>query len=72
MVLGDFNEILYSNEKLGGAMREAKQMMDFRDCLNRCGLVNLGFIGQKFTWCNGWYGGERTKLRLDRVVANED
>ena len=72
VVLGDFNEILYSNEKLGGAMREAKQMEDFRDCLNRCGLVDLGFIRQKYTWCNGHYGGERTKLRLDRVVANED
>ena len=71
MVLGDFNEILYSNEKLGGAVREAKQMADFRDCLNRCGLVDLGFIGQKYTWCNGRFGGERTKLRLDRAVANE-
>ena len=72
VVLGDFNEILYSNEKLGGAMREAKKIVDFRDCLNRCGLVDLGFIRQKYTWCNGRYGGERTKLRLDRAVANKD
>jgi len=46
-------------------------MAEFRDCLNRCGLVDLGFIGQKYTWCNRRFGGERTKLRLDRAVANE-
>ena len=56
---------------MGGAVREAKQMAEFRDCLNRCGLVDLGFIGQKYTWCNRRFGGERTKLRLDRAVANE-
>ena len=39
--------------------------------MNRCSLVDLGFIGQKYTWCNKHFGGERTKLRLDRVVANE-
>lgn len=49
VAFGDFNEILYSNEKLGEADREAKQMEAFRDSLNRCGLVDLGFVGQKFT-----------------------
>lgn len=63
---------MYSNEKLGRAEREAKQMEDFRDCLNRCGLVDLGFFGKKFTWCNRRFGDSRTKLRLDRMVANED
>ncbi|KAL0012531.1 hypothetical protein SO802_007639 [Lithocarpus litseifolius] len=72
VVMGDFNEILFSDEKLGGAEREAKQMVAFRERLNRCRLVDLGFIGQKYTWCNGRFGGERTKLRLDRVVANDD
>ena len=72
VVMGDFNEILYSDEKLGGAEREAKQMVAFSECLNKCGLVDLGFIRQKYTWCNGRFWGERTKLRLDRVVANKD
>ena len=72
VVLGDFNEILFSNEKLGGVVCEVKQIVAFRECLNRCGLVDLGFIGQKYTWCNERFGGERTKLRLDRAVANEE
>ena len=62
VVIGDFNGKIFSNEKLGGAEREAKQMMAFRKCLNRCGLVDLGFIGQTYTWCNGRFGGNRTNL----------
>ena len=56
IVFGDFNEITESDEKIGWLDRDAKQMAEFRDCLNRCELFDLGFIGQKFTWCN-WPGG---------------
>ena len=72
IVFGDFNEIVYSHEKSEGLARDGKQMANFRDCLDRCGSFDLGFVGQRFTWCNGWYGDQRTKLRLDRMVANED
>ena len=47
-------------------------MEAFKGCLDKCGLVDLGFIGKKFTWCNGRDGVSRTKLRLDRMVANEE
>ena len=36
-----------------------------------CGLNDLGFVGSRFTWCNGRFGDQRTLVRLDRVVANE-
>ena len=67
IVFGDFNEIMWSNEKSGWLDRNANQMADFRDCLNRCELVDLGFIGQKFTWCNGRGGEQRTKDRKSVV-----
>ena len=41
MVFDDFNEILFSVKKLGGAEREAKYMEAFRGCLNSCGLLIL-------------------------------
>ena len=41
VVFDDFNEILFSVEKLGGAEREAKYMEAFRECLNSCGLLIL-------------------------------
>ena len=71
VVFGDFNETIHSDEKLGGVDRDARQMEAFRECLSRCELIDLGFIGQKFTWCNGRFGEQRTLLRLDQMVANE-
>ena len=70
-MFGDFNEISQSDEKLGGPERDAGQMKEFRECLSSCGLFDLGFVGQRFTWCNGREGEKRTKLRLDRMVASE-
>ena len=45
IVFGDFNEIVYSHEKSGGLARDGKQMANFRDSLDRCGLFDLGFVG---------------------------
>ena len=45
-------------------------MEGFRECLSRCGLFDLSFVGQSFTWCNGHLGEQRMLLRLDRMVAN--
>lgn len=56
VVFGDFNEIVHSDEKLGWLDRDAEQMRSFRECLGRCGLHNLGFVGQRFTWCKGDLG----------------
>ena len=70
VVFGDFNEITHSDEKLGGPKRDARQVREFRECLSRFGLNDLGFVGQRYTWCNGRYEEHRTKLRLDRIVAS--
>lgn len=72
VVFGDFNEITQSDEKLGWLDREAEQMQKFRDCLSFCGLTDLGFVRQRFTWCNGRLREQRTLVRLDRIVANEE
>ena len=60
------------DEKLGWMERDAGQMRDFKECLNNCSLTNLGFVGQRYTWCNGRLREQRTLIRLDRVVANEE
>lgn len=49
VVFGDFNEIIHQEEKLGWLERDADQMRIFRECLNLCGLIDLGFMGQRFT-----------------------
>ena len=72
IVFGDFNEILNSDEKLGWLDRDARQMEGFRECLCNCGLIDMGFVGQQFTWCNGRIGEQQTLVRLDRMVANKE
>ena len=71
VIFGDFNEILHLDEKLGGKERDSNQMDAFRETLNACGLYDLGFVGQRYTWCNGRFGDQCTLIRLDRIVAND-
>lgn len=73
LCVGDFNEILASNEKVGGAARPQHYLDGFRDALIQCGLRDIGFEGDMFTWRN--HSKElRTYIceRLDRAVANDE
>jgi hypothetical protein len=65
LVLGDFNEILFHHEKEGGRMRAPRQMQAFHDILEECDLVDIGYIGDMFTWQRG-----KIRERLDRGVAH--
>ncbi|KAL6582742.1 hypothetical protein OROMI_004820 [Orobanche minor] len=50
MVGGDFNIILQSEEKKGGACPIQSDMEEFNDCLLNCNLTDGGFAGTPFTW----------------------
>ncbi|KAJ1255254.1 hypothetical protein BS78_K272300 [Paspalum vaginatum] len=70
---GDFNEILVNEEKVGGAPRSQGAMEKFRDALEVCGLYDLGWCGDMFTWRNHSHTVENyIKETLDRAVANEE
>ena len=65
----DFNEIVKAEEKMGGAERWERQMVEFRAALDFCGFKDLGFVGSPFTWCNNQFDGVVTWIKLDRGVA---
>uniref|UniRef100_A0A8R7TP82 Endonuclease/exonuclease/phosphatase domain-containing protein n=1 Tax=Triticum urartu TaxID=4572 RepID=A0A8R7TP82_TRIUA len=67
---GDFNEILFNHEKKGGPARAQSQMEGFRLALVDCGLKDLGFIGDKYTWRNHSDASRYIKERLDRAVGS--
>ncbi|XVF71729.1 hypothetical protein PTKIN_Ptkin12aG0063000 [Pterospermum kingtungense] len=67
----DFYEILWSFEKSGDFPRPKWQMKNFRNTVDECGLVDLGFIGKWFTWERGSNVDSRVHVRLDRGMANE-
>ena len=47
-------------------------MQEFRDVLDECGFRDLGYVGGKFTWCNGQRDGHIIWERIDRAVAMID
>lgn len=69
LIGGDFNEILYDSEKQGGIQRNRKQMLGFAEALEDCGLKDIPFTGDIFTWCNRRVGGELILARLDRSIS---
>ncbi|KAA3479129.1 reverse transcriptase [Gossypium australe] len=66
LVYGDFNEILYSFEKKGGLPREEQRMEDFRNVLQDCQLIDVGYTGRWFTWERGNSPETNIKELLDR------
>ena len=52
LMLGDFNELLSSGDKLGGNPINPRRVQMFKECLDSCGMVDLGFHGSHFTWVN--------------------
>ena len=67
---GDFNEILKQGEKLGGPTRPPGQMQLFRDSLDECGLIDIGFKGSPFTWSKHYSHGISIWERLYRAVVS--
>lgn len=69
IVFGDFNEIFNSDEKNGGSTKHGRDIDAFRDCLDDCGLRDLGYRGSTFTWSRGISSHTMIRERLDRFIA---
>ncbi|CAM8977963.1 unnamed protein product [Rhodiola kirilowii] len=72
VVIGDFNEVICSEEARGMRSRQVWQMANFREALNDCGLSDLGFRGFPYTFTNRREGDMEFRARLDRAVADVD
>ncbi|KAF5481513.1 hypothetical protein F2P56_002155 [Juglans regia] len=70
LVLGDFNVIRRDSERVGGNPRPLISMLEFSDCIDRCGLLEISSCGQNMSWCNGHGGVSRSWAKLDRVLMN--
>jgi hypothetical protein len=72
LCIGDFNHILDSSEKLGGRPYASSSNCPFRSFMNSADMVDLGFTGNLFTWCNNRQGRFLIKERLDRGIASSN
>ncbi|PHU30204.1 hypothetical protein BC332_02297 [Capsicum chinense] len=70
-ITGDFNSILSKEEKMGGKPYRLSKSIPFIECLHDCGLRDIGYTGNTFTWCNERKGQEILWKRLDRMMCNE-
>lgn len=66
---GDFKETVKQDEKLGGALHNHHQMQLFREVIEECGFMDLGFVGPRFTWSKHFEDGHSIWERLDRALA---
>lgn len=72
MCMGDFNDVLSAEEKIGGNARTQSQLALGRNALNVCNLFDMGFEGYQYTWSNGREGQDNIQCRLDRVLCSDD
>ena len=68
--LGDFNEVLRLDEHDGIGQRSNTQIQGFRDTIDVCMLMDLGYKGRFWTLEKKVVGGTFTRVRLDRALGS--
>ncbi|KAM6547612.1 hypothetical protein CsatB_019288 [Cannabis sativa] len=71
LVLGDFNEIISNEDKVGGSVRNSSQIDAFRGTVTACNLNLLPFDGDRITWTSQGQGKGIIKERLDYGFVND-
>lgn len=63
---------MFADEKRGGKDHPRICLNGFTDTITDCGLVDLGFVSEKYTW-ERFRGKENwVQERLDRGLANQE
>ncbi|XP_030958322.1 uncharacterized protein LOC115980181 [Quercus lobata] len=70
IIAGDFNKILLGEDKLGGRPINISKAVNFQECLNICGMIDLGFSGPRYTWTDRQPLPHLVQERIDRVFGN--
>ena len=52
IVMGDFNTVRFTDEKLGGKLLSINQLKEFNDCLDYCSLTDMKSTGNYWSWHN--------------------
>nr|XP_016467319.1 PREDICTED: uncharacterized protein LOC107789954 [Nicotiana tabacum] len=68
---GDFNVITNPDKKLGRRPYMVHRCLNFINCMDNCGVIDIGFSGSKFTWCNNRRPSKRIWKILDRIFIND-
>jgi hypothetical protein len=69
--IGDFNEVLHRSELNGVQERSNAQMASFREMVDVCGLLDLGFKGRSWTFEKKVAGGPIARLDLIMLLPHQ-
>ncbi|CAN0884521.1 hypothetical protein LINGRAHAP2_LOCUS14864 [Linum grandiflorum] len=67
---GDCNAVLYDYEKEGGIPINYSLTFDFRSFLFDNELMDMGYVGNSFTWNNGQAYGNKIKSGSTKLCAH--
>ena len=67
---GDFNEPLQAEVKFGGRVVSVNRSLLFKECLDKCSMIDIGFLRPQFTWTNRREVQALIQKRIDRVFVN--
>ncbi|KAK1307758.1 hypothetical protein QJS10_CPA09g00850 [Acorus calamus] len=70
IVGGDFNEVRFSSEKVGGQSVHSRRLHKFNSCLLSSGLEDLKSFGNTLSWTNRQ--SNPIMCRLDRALGNQN
>ncbi|XP_057744898.1 uncharacterized protein LOC130962743 [Arachis stenosperma] len=71
IIMGDFNSLRSQNEKEGGNLHTSASMDNFNGFINDNRLMDLGMMGQSYTWSKRMCGNELIRVRIDRFMTGQ-
>lgn len=69
-MIGDFNQVVCQEDKLGGRKVTSYSAERMRRMLNMCDFQGVDFSGPRFTWTNNQPGSFNIRQRLDQCWCN--
>jgi len=68
VIAGDFNEHLVGEDKFGGRAVNVRRSLLFKECLDKCNMIDIGFSGPRFTWTNRREVQALIQERIDKFL----
>ncbi|CAN1806221.1 Transposon TX1 uncharacterized 149 kDa protein [Linum perenne] len=71
-LIGDFNAIRNPKEKEGNRPPNIRSMRELNNFLEEARLVDIAYVGARYTWSNNQEGTAEVKQRIDRGFCNTE
>ncbi|XP_019226408.1 PREDICTED: uncharacterized protein LOC109207863 [Nicotiana attenuata] len=72
LIVGDFNAVLYPQDRLFGNQVQYVEIKDFTECIHDLLLNEVKWTGEYYTCTNKQQSNDRICSRLDRAFGNHD